>query len=1126
MTALTTIDRSTPDWYKDAVIYQLHIKAFNDSNADGMGDIEGLIRRLDYVAELGVTAIWMLPFYPSPLRDDGYDIADYDNVNPSYGSIEDFKRLVDAAHARGLRVITELVINHTSDQHPWFQRARQAPKGSPERDFYVWSDDDTKWMDKTRIIFNDTETSNWSWDPVAQQFYWHRFYHHQPDLNFDNPAVMDAVFAAMHHWLDMGVDGLRLDAIPYLVERDGTNNENLPETHEILKRIRAEMDAHYPDRMLLAEANQWPEDTRPYFGDGDECQMGFHFPLMPRMYMALAQEDRHPITDILRQTPAIPENCQWAIFLRNHDELTLEMVTDRERDYMWNYYASDRRARINMGIRRRLAPLMGNDRRKIELMNGMLFSMPGTPVVYYGDEIGMGDNHYLNDRDGVRTPMQWSADRNGGFSRANPQQLYLPPIMDPVYGYEAVNVEAQGAQPSSLLNWVKRTMGVRGRHRAFGRGRIDFLYPLNRKVLAYTRTLEEDGTDETILCVFNISRAAQAVELDLSQFKGRVPVELESGNAFPPIGDLSYLLSLPPYGFYWFQLATDAALPTWHSPPPEMLPEFSTLTCRADGWGGVLSSDNVTALQRDVLPAFLPLRRWYADRGRRPATASLGAGPVIDDVVLTLVRVPEGVEEETRDALYFLPLAAVWGDEHLAPGAPHLADTLAKLRRTNRVGALVDAGRMDGFARSLMSAMQTGASHEGGDLTLKAQGSGALRDIDPKAEPRALGVEQSNVSIAFGAEAILKVYRRLRSGVQPDIEVGRFLTEVARFDGTPAYLGHATLGPLKSGQDATVAAAFAFVPNQGDGWSAMLDALDREIEDRALIEAAGPYADTGTGAASDEMSADELAQGEEADAPSAAEADVEAQADGSRWSYPLDLTEVLGRRTAQMHAALAHDTDDPAFGTEPVTGEDVAEWTRATRERADEAFRMMRAHSDERDVGALLRRRDEVDALIDRVAYAEPSGVRHRIHGDYHLGQVLVAQADFQIIDFEGEPRATLDERRAKSHPARDVAGMLRSFDYLAEATLDRRRARGAGGDEAERLAREWREAAAARFLAAYDEGEAGGTEPDLLALFTLQKALYEIAYEAGSRPDWIGIPVRGVLALLDAKTNTEGGTE
>ncbi len=580
-----TVDRSRTDWYKDAVIYQLHIKAFQDSDNDGMGDFAGLIRRLDYIAELGANAVWLLPFYPSPLRDDGYDIADYGAINPSYGTMDDFRRFVDEAHRRGIRVITELVINHTSDQHPWFQRARTAPPGTPERDFYVWSDTDQKFAG-TRIIFVDTEKSNWTWDAVAGAFFWHRFYSHQPDLNFDNPRVFEEVIRVMHYWLDMGVDGLRLDAIPYLVEREGTNNENLPETHAVLKKIRAELDAHYPDRMLLAEANQWPEDTRPYFGDGDECHLGFHFPLMPRMYMALAQEDRHPVTDILRQTPDIPDSCQWAIFLRNHDELTLEMVTDRERDYMWSIYASDRRARINLGIRRRLAPLLDNDRRKIELLNGMLFSMPGTPVIYYGDEIGMGDNIFLGDRDGVRTPMQWSQDRNGGFSRANPQQLFLPAIQDPVYGYEAVNVEAESTNAGSLLNWMKRFVGIRNRQKAFGRGRIDLVYPRNRKILAYTRSYD----DEVIFCVFNVSRSAQAVEFDLSQYRGRVPVELEGGGTFPPIGDLPYMLSLPPYGFYWFQLASEAALPAWHQAVAEILPDFATLTCRGSAIGDVLGA--------------------------------------------------------------------------------------------------------------------------------------------------------------------------------------------------------------------------------------------------------------------------------------------------------------------------------------------------------------------------------------------------------------------------------------------------------------------------------------------------------------------------------------------------------
>ena len=489
------IDRSQRDWYRDAIIYQVHVKAYQDSDGNGMGDFAGLMSRLDHIQSLGVTTVWLLPFYPSPFRDDGYDIADYRSINPSYGKMTDFRAFVAEAHRRGLRVITELVINHTSDEHPWFQKARAAKKGSAARNYYVWSDDDQKWPE-TRIIFTDTEKSNWTWDPEAGQFFWHRFFSHQPDLNFDNPRVLVEVLKVMRYWLDMGVDGLRLDAIPYLVERDGTNNENLPETHVVLKAIRAELDRHYSDRMLLAEANQWPEDTRPYFGDGDECHMGFHFPLMPRMYMAVAQEDRHPITDILRQTPEIPDGCQWAIFLRNHDELTLEMVTDSERDYLWSTYAADRRARINLGIRRRLAPLLQNDLRKIELLNSLLMSMPGTPVVYYGDEIGMGDNYYLGDRDGVRTPMQWSSDRNAGFSRADPQALYLPVIQDPIYGFQAINVEAQQADPSSLLNWMRRTIAVRKSLTVFGRGEMVLLYPTNRKVLAYLRVHE--GADGAV----------------------------------------------------------------------------------------------------------------------------------------------------------------------------------------------------------------------------------------------------------------------------------------------------------------------------------------------------------------------------------------------------------------------------------------------------------------------------------------------------------------------------------------------------------------------------------------------------------------------------------------------------
>jgi maltose alpha-D-glucosyltransferase / alpha-amylase len=545
-----------PLWYKDAIIYQIHVKAFRDSTGDGYGDFRGLMDKLDYVQSLGVTCVWLLPFYPSPLRDDGYDIAEYEAINPTYGTLGDFQRVLDAAHERGIRVLTELVINHTSDQHPWFQRARHAPKGSSERDFYVWSDDPNRYAG-TRIIFTDTEKSNWTWDPVAQQFFWHRFFSHQPDLNFDNPAVCAAVMNVMRFWLRMGVDGLRLDAVPYLIEREGTNCENLPETHAVLKELRAAMDAEFSNRIFLAEANQWPPDVRPYFGEGDECHMAFHFPLMPRMYMAVARADRTPIVEIMARTPAIPAECQWAIFLRNHDELTLEMVTDEERDYMYNEYAKDPRMRINVGIRRRLAPLMDNGRRGIELMNVLLMTMPGTPVIYYGDEIGMGDNIYLGDRNGVRTPMQWNGSWNAGFSEADVAALYAPVVVDAPYGHQAVNVMAQERTQWSLLRWMRRLIDVRKQHKAFGRGSIEFLHPANRKILVFLREYE----DETILVAANLARTAEPVELDLARFAGRIPIEVWSRRPFPVIGAQPYMLTFGPLGYYAFHLvqSEDAA---------------------------------------------------------------------------------------------------------------------------------------------------------------------------------------------------------------------------------------------------------------------------------------------------------------------------------------------------------------------------------------------------------------------------------------------------------------------------------------------------------------------------------------------------------------------------------------
>ncbi|MBP2302862.1 maltose alpha-D-glucosyltransferase [Azospirillum picis] len=1105
------IDRQDRLWYKDAVIYQLHIKAFFDADNDGIGDFAGLTQKLDYIQDLGVTAVWLLPFYPSPLRDDGYDIADYTSVNPTYGNLEDFRRFMEECHNRGLRVITELVINHTSDQHPWFQRAREAPPGSNHRDYYVWSDSDQKYQG-TRIIFCDTEKSNWTWDPVANAYYWHRFYSHQPDLNFDNPEVLQEVLKVMGFWLDMGVDGLRLDAIPYLKEREGTNNENLPETHDVLKAIRAALDEKYPDRMLLAEANQWPEDVLPYFGDpekgGDECHMSFHFPLMPRIYMAVAMEDRHPIADIMRQTPDIPADCQWAIFLRNHDELTLEMVTDSERDYLWNFYAADRRMRINLGIRRRLAPLLENDRRKIELLNSLLLSMPGTPVLYYGDEIGMGDNIYLGDRDGVRTPMQWSIDRNGGFSRADPARLYLPAVLDPIYGFMAVNVEAQARNPSSLLNWMKRLVAVRKQRQSFGRGSFSLLYPGNRKVLSYIRCLETEAGEEIVLCVANLSRSAQAVELDLKSFKGRIPVELLGRTVFPPVGDLPYLLTLPAYGFYWFALTAEAELPSWHEAPPESNPDLLTIVVR-DGWHSLTTGKAADELGRDILQVFLPKQRWFSAKDRRLLASHVTMAAQLPGpgegfmLVRTRVRLDDGAGSDNAEQNYFLPLAMSWETGAGGAGWPLLPYTLAKVRRGPRTGAVYDAVQADAFALSLIEALRRGdtlqtTSGDGTGDSIRFTPTEALAAVELSAEPevRRLGVEQSNNSVLIDSQIVLKVLRRLVEGEHPEVEMGRFLTEVAGFANSPALLGSVEQ-VAADGTPTALAVAQAFVRNQGDGWASTVETLERELEDIRL--------------------------GVSATTEGAAEA-------GEPFGMHLVMMTTLGQRTAELHRALAQTTGNPAFDPEPVTPEDLGRWAAAARAQAEAAFKALpgaldRVSADVRaDAESLLSRRDEAMAKLDALAGMAVDAVKTRIHGDYHLGQVVRAQNDWYILDFEGEPSKTLEERRAKVSPLRDVAGMLRSFNYAAWAALFRLQDATQSDSPALAAARDWERRSVDSFMEGYRTAIEGcpawpsrlEAARGLLTLFLLEKAFYEIGYEAANRPTWIGIPVKGVLGLLD----------
>ncbi|MBX3465736.1 MAG: maltose alpha-D-glucosyltransferase [Planctomycetes bacterium] len=1099
-----------PLWYKDAIIYELHVRAFHDQNGDGIGDFPGLVQKLDYLQDLGVTAIWLLPFYPSPLKDDGYDIAEYTQVNPSYGTLRDFKHFLAEAHARGLRVITELVLNHTSDQHPWFQRARRAPRGSRWRDFYVWSDDDQQYKD-ARIIFQDFERSNWTWDPVAGQHFWHRFYHHQPDLNFDNPAVKRALKRVVDFWMEMGVDGLRLDAVPYLYEREGTNCENLGETHAFLKELRAHVDARHKDRMLLAEANQWPEDAVTYFGDGDECHMNFHFPLMPRLWMALRMEDRFPIVDIIKQTPEIPGGCQWALFLRNHDELTLEMVTDQERDYMWRVYAHDARARINLGIRRRLAPLLGNDRRKIELMNGLLFSLPGTPVVYYGDELGMGDNIWLGDRNGVRTPMQWSSDRNAGFSRAHPQSLFLPVVIDPENHYETVNVETQQKNPSSLLWWTKRLIALRKRYKAFGRGSLELVYPDNPKVLAFLRRHEE----ETLLVVANLSRFTQAASIDLSRFTGTIPVELFGRTVLPPVEEgRPYFLTLGGHAFHWFALEPrsvhEAAVTL--EPPSGRVPLL-----RAESrWAALLAGDARGRLEQE-LPAFIRQRRWFGAK-----TSAIRGARVVDAIplgsaaCLLLVQV-EYFERDTDT--YAVPLALVRGD----PAAALLADRPGLVfARVRPPGASEDAGDaliVDGLvdpaaAEALVSAILRRATLKGEQGRVLAAPAGRRLRVPEDGIPQAtlVGAEQSNTSAVFGRRWVLKVFRTLDEGVNPDLEVGRFLS-ARRFEHAARVEGELTY--LRQGGPRTLGVLAAFVPNEGDAWRFTLDALGRYYE-RVLAQ--GP--DVGPPARAPHML--EQAIAEHDGCPPSDMTFLELTG-----VYP-GMSRLLGDRTARLHLALASDPDDPAFAPEPYPAHaqrSIMQGLRTAITRTYEVLRRQLARlpaATRAEAEEVLTLEGRLHDRVRELLGLRLTARRIRTHGDLHLGQVLYTGGDFVFIDFEGEPSRPISERRMKRSALRDVAGVLRSMHYAAHAGLEAETIRPEDRERLRPWADAWFHAMGAALLCEYLKVAAGApflpaarTELRLLLdLHLLEKALYELVYELDHRPAWVRLPFEGIRSI------------
>lgn len=1046
-----------PLWYKDAVIYQIHVRAFFDSNNDGVGDFRGLIEKLDYLKDIGVNAVWLLPFYPSPLKDDGYDIADYEHVHPSYGNLQDFRDFISAAHKRGLRVITELVINHTSDQHEWFQQSRRAAPGAPERDFYVWSDNPHKYKE-ARIIFKDFEHSNWTYDPVAKSYYWHRFYSHQPDLNFNSPEIKKRIFKLVDYWLGMGVDGMRLDAVPYLYEKEGTSCENLMETHDFLKDMRAYIDERYPDAMLLAEANQWPEDAVAYFGKGDECHMCFHFPVMPRLFMAVKMEDRYSIIDILQQTPDIPDNCQWAMFLRNHDELTLEMVTDEERDYMYNVYANDERARINLGIRRRLAPLLRNNRKEIELLNGLLFSLPGTPIIYYGDELGMGDNIYLGDRNGVRTPFQWSPDRNAGFSKADPQKLYLPVITSPEYHYTSLNAENQTNNPHSLLTWTKGLIEMRKKHRAMSRGSLKFLDPENQKVLAFIREYE----GQKILVLANLSRRAQYVELDLSDYKGLTPVELMGETAFPDIGNLPFLVTLGPYDFYWFELKDIGRVEA--NPLLENNLEAEHLPDPMD----IFDQPELLRKFEKLVQGYLPGTRWFSAKNRKIDKVSFNDGLKVTnpDAAFLLIEVSYREQEDRKDK-FFLSIARAEGAqaELIAEQNPSLV--IAQYTLKDGMKAIYyDALGNPEVAQALLGMLRQGTT-----LNMR---NGRIEffnyhDLPEKAgEVRLMGLEQSNTSLRFGKNLFFKVFRRLEGGLNPEIEIGRHFLQ-AEFKATPALYAYASY--LDGRGEYSLAVVEEFRSSEMTGWDLMVDAASRE--------------DSG----------------------------------GEKISNAMYR---LGERTGEMHIALCAEASNSAFLPEAITPFYQRSLYQTLRNRSAQTLSLLKkshglTHESEELKQNLLRIWEEIDRKFEPLKLRGFGGQKIRVHGDYHLGQVLFSGGDFIILDFEGEPSRPISLRRLKHSALLDVAGMLRSIDYaFAFPAHEQGRAPTA-------TAIDMRNRAKDAFLSGYFTAcdgkgflpQSRSDTQDLLEMFVLYKALYEVAYELGSRPDWVDIPLRGLLELV-----------
>jgi maltose alpha-D-glucosyltransferase/alpha-amylase len=1091
-------------WYQDAVIYELHVRSYQDSDNNGIGDFPGLIQRLDYLQQLGVTALWLLPFYPSPLRDDGYDISDYRRVNPSFGTLHDVSILLEEAHARGLKVITELVLAHTSDQHPWFQRAIRSEPGSPARDFYLWSDTPDRFSE-ARIIFPDFETSNWAYSPEAGQYYWHRFYSHQPSLNWDNPVVRDEMFSVVDFWLEQGVDGLRLDAVPYLFAREGTTCMNLPETFALLEELRSHIDERFSDRMLLAEANLWPEDAVEYMGKGDRCQMAFHFPLMPRMFMAAQQEDRFPIVDILAETPDPPPGCQWALFLRNHDELTLEMVTDEERDYMYRAYAQDPRARVNMGIRRRLAPLLGNDRRLIEMMNALLFSLPGTPVIYYGDEIGMGDNLYLGDRDAVRTPMQWDADRNAGFSRAAPHQLFLPIVNSPAFGEQVVNVEAQDDDPNSLLWWMRRLIQLRRRYPAFSRGSLTMLKAGSRKILAFVRELES----ERLLVVVNLSRFAQSAELDLSAFEGATLCEMFGNTPFPVIGKDPYPLTMGPHGFFWFSVENEPAIEAGSRPTIEV--DGSWLDVLADGPNGPLDK---------ALTSFYKGHDWLRDEGRVVASASLKGTMALHDDAASLTPETAVFAEievtfefgEPERHLLALGFASKARGERLARERPDVV--VAALSTTAGSGYLVDAVALPTFVQELIAEVEHRGRPEGSlgpsarvitSLATPALGRLAKSVASGTIEPLA-NASTTDASVVDD-RLVVKVTRRLIEGPSPGVELLSFLSDRARFDASPRFAGCLELRSGTGGETATTLVALEeYLVHESGGLDYVVDALVHSLEET-------------------------LAHGMTHDIEML---EPVRMVDVVTSTYPADHALLgphqewalqIGHLVGSLHLALASDREDPDLRPESLGLSERQAMYHRTRRMARAALVDV-DEDDPKSLQALAGMEAELFDHLRRLPSTPMAVEKIRVHGDCQLTNLPWRGRDFGIVGFEGEPGRSPVQRRAKQPGAVDLAGMVRSFDNaarLGSERIERDLTAAIPDGMVDKWVSTWFRWVSGTFLRGYLETTSGApfvpAELEHLGVLVefhlLEQAIFELQRDRIARPDQLDIIATRILQIL-----------